>query len=629
MLKKENFSKNFCSSQGRITYKSIIGTLFSFFFFFLLPNINYSIAAEKRPRVIELEHNLSTVSGELFVHRFPGTPYSISVEVTPESPQAKEASNLPYFDEIDTNKIDVWADENISAYQLLAHVQKIKIVVNVPVNINDVDLGNWKDLVISHLGLKNGRDEFIVSRTIPVEEVNPFLPKHWPFYLGISILFLLLLFVILKLTAKDLKIKVKMPPPAPAGASGGAPPPLPPQASQGDSGASSGNGGGGMGFGPGVDLSVSDPLRLAEVLQQKISAILASGTFPTLNDMALIYKLCLQSPAQASALIYQFPADEVAKILKYSNHFCFLEALATSGGLSSQTLMLAETMLRNRALKSPSAVAEQLFITIWRLGSDSEIFFKTLPQEESLKLLYFFPKDFSLPIARNLYPGAWGSLLDESIDVTIPEESQLLAYKDSTVKIKPYFDQKDLALYKKQKELLVYVKSAAIDEEREIYKSVQKNSFLAKVRPPFFEILDCSPELFKPFFLNYHLDQWALALINEPRTYIKKVFDELDEKKSYLFSTRLKTFDQGNFSQEDKKNLREKMATAFQYYLKEKEILKAAAQQAPAGVTAPPPSAPPSSVPKENPQSSNVKTLNPSKAKSSAAGEDKNKKDAA
>jgi len=615
MLKKEIFSKNYCSSQGWITYKSIINTLFIFF----LTNINHSIAAEKKPRVIELEHNLSTVSGELFVQRFPGTPYSISVEVNPESPQAKESSNLPYFDEIDTNKIDVWADENISTYQLLAHVQKIKIVLNIPVNINDVDLGNWKDLVISHLGLKNGRDEFIVSRTIPVEEVNPFLPKHWPFYLGISIFFLLLLFVVLKLTAKDLKIKVKMPPPAPAsgGGGGGAPPPLPPQASQGE-------GGGGMGFGPGVDLSVSDPLRLADVLQQKISAILASGTFPTLNDMTLIYKLCLQSPAQASALIYQFPADEVAKILKYSNHFCFLEALATSGGLSSQTLMLAETMLRNRALKSPSAVAEQLFITIWRLGSDSEIFFKTLPQEESLKLLYFFPKDFSLPIARNLYPGAWGALLDESIDVSIPDESQLMAYKDSTVKMKPYFDQKDLALYKKQKELLVYVKSAAIDEEREIYKSVQKNSFLAKVRPPFFEILDCSPELFKSFFLNYHLDQWALALINEPRTYIKKVFDELDEKKSYLFSTRLKTIDQGNFSQEDKKNLREKMATAFQYYVKEKEMLKAAVQQAPSGVSAAPPS-----VPKDNPQSSNKKTLNPSKAKTTVASEDKNKKDAA
>jgi hypothetical protein len=127
----------------------------------------------------------------------------------------------------------------------------------------------------------------------------------------------------------------------------------------------------------------------------------------------------------------------------------------------------------------------------------------------------------------------------------------------------PYFSFKSIDDYKKDLELVDYLKSVSVNDEEEIYESLKMDSAIHNLRPPFYLILKADEEDFKSMFSKFELYDWAVALINSPREYLKKITNELDDKKKYLFSNFLKQLDESPVPLKDQSEIKEAMAKEF------------------------------------------------------------------
>jgi hypothetical protein len=58
----------------------------------------------------------------------------------------------------------------------------------------------------------------------------------------------------------------------------------------------------------------------------------------------------------------------------------------------------------------------------------------------------------------------------------------------------------------------------------------------------------------------YSLEQWALAVVNSSRNYIRSISDQLDEKRKVIFSSHLKQFDQNPPQVSDQSAIRQDIA---------------------------------------------------------------------
>ena len=70
----------------------------------------------------------------------------------------------------------------------------------------------------------------------------------------------------------------------------------------------------------------------------------------------------------------------------------------------------------------------------------------------------------------------------------------------------------------------------------------------------------------------FELQDWAIASINSPREYIKKITAELDDKKKYLFSNFLKQLDESPVSASEQFELREEIAKSYREILNQKKM---------------------------------------------------------
>lgn len=535
---------------------------------FLLMTIGLPLAmaqlSGKHPRVSELEDKMTQDIRDLITARFPDTPFLIDVEVTPlrrdiGSNYEIKAESLPYLD-IESEAIrDEWDDPKSTLYELSLRIQRASIKVEVPLSLTQADIGELKESVTKRLRLMPARDNVSIDRKDWLSQSLPYENFIGAFAIALISVLIGLFFVhyfsargLGRILAKTLSAKSA----DGADKSGGGGPMALPGDFGGMGGSASGRGG------DFNDVQFRDPLKTRELVATKVQQLLKAEPFPVLDDLIQLDRFAKKSLPGLGALMAEFPIEMQMKIFSLCPDDTWLEAFAEPGELSINAVDVLDKMIRVRPDKA-AADWQNFLIQVWRMESAEKIvFLKTLPREEAMAILDSLPKSISLPVAREVFPGGWGLLLDTSHKHTrIPDQRVSTLYQQSLT-VKPHLDYKELRYFQEEKDLLAYLRSASLQEEREVY-GAYKDSRLTRLRPAFFPVFQADPMAIKTLVPMFSVVEWSLALFNVDRELRRLIEAELPDKQKFLFFQYLKKHDLAKPSAEIQGETRERIARAY------------------------------------------------------------------
>jgi hypothetical protein len=168
----------------------------------------------------------------------------------------------------------------------------------------------------------------------------------------------------------------------------------------------------------------------------------------------------------------------------------------------------------------------------------------------------------SLPIAKKSYPGGWGRLLEKTKGDVVLSASVLSDYLEQSRAIEPLLDWSILEDYRKDRELLNYLDKVTIDDEKDLYDTLSDDSFILKVRPPFYKVFELEAQEWSSFIRRFPLERWALSVVNSSRNYMKKINEGLDEKQRLVFSQHLRRLD-GELDVLEQSSARQEIAKVY------------------------------------------------------------------
>lgn len=527
--------------------------------FFILTVISLSLFAQEsaqHPRVVELEEKLEAEASKYFSHRFPGKPFFVRVSVNPLRVDVKKGGsveNLPYLEFETEENVDEWDDPTVPLTYLRNRVKKVMVDVSVNDNMSDAELQEIKDSLNVFLKLMPYRDEIKVERKLSTQSEIPQL-----FYYVSGLILVTLLGI-----GFWVRSSVKVSGATVASASAGP--------------VSAGSGGGSVVTSGSIennlnvknvppirgDINFFDPIKLLEVLHLKINQVASHPGFPSLKDIILFDRFAEQFPGELGALVGEFPVEKQKLIFQNGRSQKWLEAFAFPTQVDQRCFQLLEEMNRSRSLTRGDQEWEKLLTQLWRLDDKLVSFLKEINQDHAFVILAQLPKQLSLTVGKKVFPGNWGRILEDRPGNVIIEPGIVKDYIRKSALLKPQLDYTLIEAYKREKEILEYVRTASIEDERDIYETLPAESFILKTRNPFYKVFELDEAQFKSFSEQFGHNDWALALINSSRQYIRRYTDTLDEKKKYVFSVALKRLDEQGSQFHQQMMIKEKMADQF------------------------------------------------------------------
>jgi hypothetical protein len=546
-----------------------------FIFSFLLLIISANVwsqdqsLTDKNPRVIEMEMMLTKEASAFIQQRIPNEQFYVNINVTPlRRVQATKNEQLPYFYSEDDIG-DEWDALDTPIFLLLSRIKTASIKVEIPQHLSDLEISDLKEKLYEQLKLIPGRDNISIERKI-LSISKPNLANENLIYYFITALVMISfigLYFSLKFTTKNTNNST-MP------ATNAAPsvaPNLPSMRLSSQSQKMSStvttnskiNG----------DISFKDSMKAADMLKEKINGILSSPIFPLLSDILILEELSEKSLSSFGAFLLEMPIKQQQQVFFRGRSDKWFRGYLEASSVDIDCFLAAEKMLRGRN-NELNEQWEELLIQVWRLSDDAHIFLKQIPTDDAFKILAFLPKSFSVPTAKKAYPGAWAKVLDSKNSTIITDKDKLDHYLNSALELKPHFSFKSIDEYRQDLELVDYLRSANIKDEEEIYESLNSNSSIFNIRPAFYTIFKAEAEDFKIVHDKFKMEEWALVLLNSPREYMKKVTNELDDKRRYLFSTILKQLDESQPNLKEQSDLREEIARFYKTHMSNKKLNK-------------------------------------------------------
>ncbi len=499
-------------------------------------------AQEMNPRVIEVENIIKDRVVEYVQNILPNSHFLVSVKVTPlrrnKTGYSMKGEILPYFDTVTEEVRDEWDDPTVSIFRLFKRIasSEIKIIFT-----SDLQLKSQQQFIsdlMSYAHLVPMRDKVYIEmrpNLVASTDEFTFLGHKDLKYLIFLFVFLLGLGGIAKFILKGGESKrdstgVTPTASAPAVNLGSSVASRTMSNTEQSSGALSG------------DLSLTDPTKTMEVIRVKIDDIVGSGTFPTLRDMVELERLALEQASSFSALVYEFPLTHQELLFQYGKGELWYKCFTEVGQIDRKVLTTLDKMLRERTIKG-SELFEKLLIQAWRLGDELYDFLENIDKEYAYSILYYLPKNISIPIGRKLFAGSWGDLVRATKIPPINDSAILQELIYDAYEIKPLLSYQSLEAYKNSRDLLEYLTFAGVKEEEDIYSVVGKQSDIYRLRPPFFKFFTLDDKLRQEVFESFSLQDWALAIFDTERHYRKIIDRLLDDKQKYLLSTFLREFD--------------------------------------------------------------------------------------
>lgn len=534
-------------------------------------NLAFSELTVKHPRVAELEDKLARDGSTYIKGRFPDKPFLVTVSVDPLRRAGRgggdEKEKIPFLDLQSEEIQDEWDDPQISLQQLMLRVRRATVSVSLPDSIADDESEEIKTSLYSVLHLTPARDSVDVVR-----KKWSTSGQQWNYaaLAGGTILFLLLGFYFIShrtastfaAALRELKIQ---------STGGAAPGPtyahlntisaLPIQ------GTSSPGGKSGDGE---RNLKLSDPIRIRELIRGLIESVTAHDHFPTLSDILTLNDYGKYNPSGLGSILVELPPLVQKKLFGITGDIPhWLDAFHKPDNLGIESLNILEKLART-ARDDADSEWEKLLIYIWRLGISAASFLQTVEYEHAMTILSALPKSVSIRIARWAFPGNWGSLLKYD-NVLVPlSTEQIREISQRALETKPLASYKNLKQYRSDLELLDYLRIAEIAEERDIYGAAPHDSFIHKVRKPFYPIFDQEEETLRSIVPKIAPEEWAMALLNVAIPDRKKVDALFTEKQKFLFIERLRYYDANPPGRHTIAQSRDKIASLLAQHLKGK-----------------------------------------------------------
>lgn len=519
-------------------------------------------AAERHPRVSEVEDKIKKDANNYLEARFPGLPFSVNVSIDPLRRVSAEAYSikgeiLPFYALDEENIKDEWDDPTASLYTLSTRVKKIFVTVQVPESLSQEEIDEAKISLTQILRLIPARDQIEVNRR--KWSLFPHL-KFYSFIAGSGlIVFLLGLFLIIYLSTRKVSASLENVQAYLKNSGSTSAPALAKSTSSAnfkDSHANSGGSGG-------QDLRFNDPIKLREVILNRVESLIKNKDLLRLENMKLLDDLGGRDPQALGALLTLFPLSLQKELFSYSRGTHWLEAFTNPGDLNMKTLELVEDLSLVKSIIYRENW-EKLLIQVWRMEEEATQFLKALKLDQAMALLGAMPKYVSLPLARAAFPGNWAILLDPGAQFQeIPEDVCKDIY-DRTLNTKPLESFEVLEVYKKYIELLRFVETADIRTEKEIYEASSRDSMLYRLRPPFYLLFEQSPEVISAIFKQFDIGDWALALFNVPRDVRYSIETLLNSKERFYYVELLQDFDRNPPSTDRVAAIRMQIASTLQ-----------------------------------------------------------------
>ena len=448
----------------------------------LLAFTGIALAEDIHPRVLEMEIMLSKEAEGFLLRRYPEEPFGVTVHVEAlrRDTYKEDSEKLPYLNS-EEEIVDEW-DSDLPLVALFSRIKKATIKVDARKDLTDETVKEISDKLISYLKLVPGRDTVEITRTIkPVEKVKDY--SNYYFATAFGFVFLVGLFFVTRFGIKKEA--------GSAAAGGGAMPMAAPSySSSGSKGKSDVSTSKFLSDATRLkgDINFTDTLKTIDILRQKITSLTSQSNFPSLNDMIVFEELAMQSPESFGALLFEFPKEIQHKIFFRGRSNLWFKALANPGTISIDCYMAVESMLRKKQMNS-NELWEDVLIQMWRLDTESVNFLKKIKYDHAMSLLSGMPKNISVPLAKKAFPGNWGAILTttEKAEANI-DDAQLKDYLQTSLSMKPYFSFRNADEFKKESEIIKFVRYASITDEEEIYETLGETSTIKDLRPPFYKI---------------------------------------------------------------------------------------------------------------------------------------------
>lgn len=500
---------------------------------------NGQVPMGKPPRVMELEDKLAEEASRYFSRRFPNEPFFVRVDVNPlrnNNQKTSSMDNLPYLDVEEVDNLDEWDDPTTPVSFLRNKVIKVTLDIDVPKNFDDAKITEIKQDMLVYLKLVSFRDEVRVEKKLNVTEVQP---DHDLYYI-LGGLFLAAIMVggIVSWGFRGAKNN----------SASAAPSVMPAMSS--DSGGSerhaSSSSRAKSSFSS-DSLTLSDPFKTAQHISTKVKKLEAAGDFPCLRDLIELEKVAEIDPKRLGAIIHEFSPAMQTELFKMGRNSNWLQAFSDSGRSDMECLESVEKLSYERSLEH-NREFETLIICLWRLNDQAVAVLKGFGSEHALHILSHMPKSVALSLGKRAFPGKWGELLENRTSPTQLSAKVVSDYTKRCLDLEPWFEHDLLVSFKKDREILSHLNEVSIEDEKDIYESIPKNSLVHKARYPFYKVFELQDEQLNELVALYPLDKLALVVMNSSRKYIRVISDRLDEKKKMVFSSHLKKLDQSEMS---------------------------------------------------------------------------------
>jgi hypothetical protein len=522
----------------------------------------------KHPKVIEVEMEMTKEANSFLQQRLPNEQIYVQVDIEPlRRNNGEKSEQLPYFyseDEVS----DEWDALDTPTVILLSRIKKANLRVEIPTTVSELEASDLKEKLYQHLKLIPGRDLINIERKNPATRVNNSSKDLTTYYFiaGMTLVVLAGLFVIIRFG-----IKGNVTSGTSQSTATNAPSAAPAMPMRSNSGSKTNISSTGLiNSKVNGDINFKDSIRAADMLKEKLHGVVNSPIFPLLSDMLILEELATKSLSSFGAFVFEMPRKHQQKIFFRSRSDKWFQGYIEAASVDMECFLAVEKMLRNRTAQG-SEKWEELLVQVWRLGEESHMFLKQIPSDDAFAILAHLPKSISVPTAKKAFPGGWAKILEIREVHPIEDEMKVEDYVERTLQLKPYFSFKSIDDYKKDIELVEYLRVASVKDEEEIYESLSFDSHVWNIRPPFYKVLRAEDESFKEFFTQYDLNDWAISVINSPREMSQVIYRVLDDKKKYIFRNLLKALDEQGFEAKDQIAIREEMAKNFRQFVEIKK----------------------------------------------------------
>ncbi|MCB0391397.1 MAG: hypothetical protein KDD58_08900 [Bdellovibrionales bacterium] len=526
--------------------------------FLIIFNVIFTHAEDKHPRVAELEDKFKSDAMDYLEARFPGLPFSVSVSIDPlrrsfGSNYNIKGEKLPFYALEEEEIQDEWDDPTVTLYSLSNRVKKIKLTIQVPSGIKDEELADIKTNLSQILRLIPARDDIEVVK----REWNVFPKLKWYLAIGLSSIFALLMglffisYISVRRVTKSLEsIQAN----TTSGSGMGNMPASMPNIDLDKMTSKS--------QGPSGDIKFNDPIKIREVLDTRVAELVANKKdILRLENLILFDKFAQENPRAFGSLFLLFPTELKRMLFAYSNGKHWMEALTEPGEMNMKCLEIMEELGHVKTTDFRE-FWEKLLIQVWRLDSDFNAvsFLKIIDMQSSLTILAGMPKFISLRLGREVFPGNWATLLDSTYKFKKLSEKECEELYKQSLEMKPLAKLEDLDVFKKDRELIKFLKTADIRTEKEVYSAVPKDSMLHMLRPPFYVVFEQEDVVLKKLVQQYSIMEWAVALFNVPRDQRFKIENLFDEKEKIFYLEMLKGLDKNRPDPNKQGELRSRIA---------------------------------------------------------------------